>query len=95
MTETAVKSTAGRLEIYVKRDCWPCDRARTLAEAMRSEFPEADIALIDLSSGHGQYRDRVVAVPAYVMDGRVISLGNPDAGELRALLRGVLWSPAP
>jgi len=59
---------------------------------MQGEFPEANIALIELSSGHGQYRDRVVAVPAYIMDGRVISLGNPDASALRAMLRNDQWS---
>lgn len=78
------------LQVYVKHGCETCDRARKIAQLVDAEFPKVSVEIVDMSTGEAQ-RDDVFAVPTYVLDDHVLSLGNPQEGELRdeitALLR--------
>ena len=78
------------LQVYVKHGCETCDRARKIAQQVDAEFPKVSVEIVDMSTGEAQ-RDDVFAVPTYVLDDHVLSLGNPQEGELRdeitALLR--------
>ncbi len=78
------------LQVYVKHGCETCDRARKIARLVDAEFPKVSVEIVDMSTGEAQ-RDDVFAVPTYVLDDHVLSLGNPQEGELRdeitALLR--------
>ncbi len=83
-----VKNTVSRprLEVYVSSHCRTCDEAQRLAREAATRFPSVNVRLIDLDDG-GPVPDEVVAVPTYVMDGRVVWLGNPAPEELFARLR--------
>jgi hypothetical protein len=67
------------LEIYVAPDCFGCETARNLASLIltlgRSDLV---VRLLDLSEPDVIRPPAVFAVPTYVLDGRVISLGNPE-----------------
>lgn len=83
-----------RLEIYVSADCPGCARAREIATSLGGEVPGVRIEVIDLDEVRaGQLPDGVVAVPAYVLDGAVISLGNPRLSSLRERLAGATDAP--
>jgi hypothetical protein len=75
-----------RLEIYVSDYCDNCQEALRLAE-LAASVSGAEVRVIDLDTTTDPVPVRVVAVPTYVVDGRVISLGNPYPEELLRLLR--------
>lgn len=67
------------LEIFVLPLCFGCETAIAMAERVRShQLAGVDVQLIDLSDPAVVRPDSVFAVPAYSIDGRVISLGNPE-----------------
>ena len=74
------------LEIYVQDGCFGCQRSFELAERARGAFPEMQVEIIDMLSTGGVYRSQVAATPTYILDGEIISLGNPSPAELEAML---------
>ncbi len=78
-----------RLEVYVSSHCGGCGEAVRLAREAAARFPTMDVRLVDLDDG-GAAPDAVVAVPTYVMDGRVVWLGNPAPEELYARLHAAV-----
>ncbi len=79
---------APQLDVYVSRECLNCDESVRLAAEVADRFPGVQVRVVDLdrSLDTGPLPDVVVAVPTYVLDGRVISLGNPYPEELVARL---------
>ena len=75
-----------RLEIYLSDHCDNCQEARRLAE-LASAVPGVDVHVVDLDATLAKIPGAVVAVPTYILDGRIISLGNPYPNELLRLLR--------
>lgn len=74
------------LEIYVQAGCFGCGRSFELAERAREAFPEMQVVIVDFASPDGVYRGQVAATPTYILDGEIISLGNPAPAELEAML---------
>jgi hypothetical protein len=75
------------LEIYVAPDCFGCETARDLAGILRARgWPGLEVRLLDLSDPHVVRPPAVFAVPTYVLDGHVISLGNPEQDWLLDLV---------
>lgn len=70
-----------RLEIVIACDCHGCEQARAIALELREMFPALNVDLIELD-GQRAVPSGVVATPTYLLDGAVISLGNPRRGEL-------------
>jgi hypothetical protein len=75
-----------RLEIYVADHCANCAEALRLADLART-VEGVEVRVIDLDATTDPVPSRVVAVPTYVLDGRIVSLGNPSRGDLLRLLR--------
>jgi alkyl hydroperoxide reductase subunit AhpF len=81
------RNEAARLEVYVSSECLNCDEAVGLAEEAAVRYPNVAVRVIDLDQLDGSPPpDPVVAVPTYVLNGRVVSLGNPYPEELFARL---------
>jgi hypothetical protein len=57
-----------------------------LAAEVTERYPGM-VQVIDLDLNIASLPERVVAVPTYLLDGRVVSLGNPDPEDLFARLR--------
>src|ERR1051326_1301301 len=76
-----------RLEVYVSAECPNCCEAVRLAQESAARYPDIVVRVLDLEELHGPPPDPVVAVPTYVLDGQVVSLGNPYAEELFARLQ--------
>jgi len=73
------------LRIYVSEDCPGCTRARSIAQAVQSHRPGVAVEVIDLMDGH-PIPPQVFSVPTYLLNGQVVSLGNPRLDELLASL---------
>lgn len=74
-----------QLVIYVEEGCFGCSRARQIASEIERKHDSVEVNVLDLSRV-AVVPDEVVAVPAYLLDGRLVSLGNPYLSELSALI---------
>jgi len=74
------------LDVVVKPGCPTCDEARRLVRCIADRFPELSVRVIELD-GSAPPPEPVVATPTYLLDGRVIALGNPDVDELARAIR--------
>ncbi len=75
------------LNVYIRDNCWSCAEAQNIVTDMREQFPDIDIALVDVSPE--EWPNEVFAVPTYMLDGKVISLGNPTREGLQDRLESV------
>ena len=75
-----------RLEVYVSSQCMNCDEAVRLAEEAAARYPNVVVRVVDLDLVGSPPPEPVVAVPTYLLNGRVVSLGNPYPEELFARL---------
>ena len=86
-TPHALRRNAPLLEVYVSSECPNCDEAVRLAEEAAARYPDVVVRLIDLDElGGNPPPDPVVAVPTYLLNGQVVSLGNPYPEDLFARL---------
>jgi hypothetical protein len=70
-----------RLDVVVAPDCGGCAEARAVAGQIQRRFPDLRVTLIELD-GRRPPPERVVATPTYLLDGTVVSLGNPRLSDL-------------
>ena len=89
MLEAMIEDRAVELQVFVEAGCEPCQHALRLAEEVDGEYPELAVRVIDVSEPSGQ-RDDVFAVPTFVLNGRVFSLGNPKRSLLRRAIESLL-----
>lgn len=75
------------LEIYIERSCRNCQAAMNIAERLRGRMPAVRLSLIDLDREPQRRPKQVFAVPTYVLDGEILSLGNLRMEDLLAALR--------
>lgn len=73
-----------KLQIFITDDCWSCEESRRIAAETRARFEEVEVTLLDLQSE--ERPSSVFAAPTYLLNGRIISLGNPRREELWAQL---------
>jgi hypothetical protein len=64
-----------KLQIFVTDDCWSCEESRRIAAETQARFEDVQVVLVDLQSA--ERPPSVFAAPTYLLDGQVISLGNP------------------
>ncbi|HEV2108932.1 MAG TPA: hypothetical protein VGR16_11765 [Thermomicrobiales bacterium] len=75
-----VKATA---PIYVTEGCFGCDVARDLAKQIAAlDVPGLQVTLTDLGHPEAECPPEIFAVPTYLLDGAVVSLGNPEESSL-------------
>ncbi|MGE0538879.1 MAG: hypothetical protein AB7R89_01705 [Dehalococcoidia bacterium] len=70
------------LQVFVENGCSGCRRAIALAEQVRGRFPTVRVEIVNLSEQHIEPPEAVFAVPTFLLDGEVLSLGNPRPVEL-------------
>jgi hypothetical protein len=74
------------LIIYVAHHCSTCDYSYEVAAAIRREFPQVNIQIVDLEQTTEVIPDVVFATPTYLLNGRVWSLGNPSPAQVQETL---------
>ena len=53
------------------------------------------VQVIDLGGPGGEHRHLVAAAPTYILNGRVVSLGNPAHAELHGAIQRLREEAAP
>jgi glutaredoxin len=77
-----------RLDIFVEPGCACCEAAIATAAEIARRFPELKVKLIDLAEAREDIPEAVFAVPTYILDGKMILLGNPRLDDLSAAISG-------
>lgn len=77
-----------KLQVYIKDDCWTCAESRRIVADIAPQFPQISVELVDMETSN--LPQDVFAVPTYVLDGRVISMGNPYRDVLRREIKDAL-----
>ncbi len=83
------------LDVYLTRYCFGCAEALRLAELAARRFPAVSVRVVDLERQPEARPEDLVAVPTYVLDGRIVSLGNPRQRDLFRQLEGSLEAARP
>jgi len=89
MSATRVESMENNafvLEVFVTPGCEACEHARMLALRAAEEFHDLDVAVIDLDETAAELPPQVFAVPTFLLNGTIVSLGNPSWERLSTLL---------
>jgi len=73
-----------KLIIYIEKGCWSCQETPNIVADIAPQFPDLEIELLDLRENDKP--DFVFATPTYVLDDRIIFLGNPTSEELKRKL---------
>lgn len=69
-----------KLLVYISEDCWSCAETQRIVAEVAPQFPDVKVMILDTATN--QMPDSVFAVPTYVLNDRVIFLGNPTRAEL-------------
>jgi hypothetical protein len=80
-----------RLEVYVSSQCGNCDEALLIAERAFG-IAGLEVVVVDIDAPDCFIPPSVVAVPTYILNGRVVSMGNPSREAFLAELHRWLRS---
>jgi hypothetical protein len=69
------------LDVYVENGCRICERAIQIAREVEEAYPLMAVRV--RRAKEAPEAEDIFAVPTFVLNGRVISLGNPDWSDLR------------
>lgn len=78
------------LTVFVSEHCPQCPEARALAHEFQKEFVALDVRVIDLDQPGARKPAKVFAVPTFLLNDKIISLGTPYSDELRDEIRAAL-----
>ena len=70
------------LDVFVSDHCWQCAQARTLAQEMALQFPALAVTIVNLDQPDVSPPSVVFAVPTFLLDQKIISLGTPTPEDL-------------
>jgi len=73
-----------KLQIFVTDDCWACEESRRIAADTQVRFQDVEVTLLDLLGD--EKPSNVFAAPTYLLNGKIVSLGNPRREDLWAQL---------
>ncbi len=81
------------LRIFVIEDCPNCVEARSIAADIERIYPHLRIEFIDVLDSQVAVPEAVFATPTFMLNDRVVSLGNPGPGEVARWLREAATPP--
>lgn len=70
------------LNVYIAEHCPGCAEARQVAAAIERDYPHVAVAIIDIGQPDAVVPEAVFATPTYLLNGRVVSLGNPGPEDV-------------
>lgn len=79
------------LDIYLAADCFGCDQAEALAAEIDGGFPQVRVAIHWLSEGL-ELPAGIVAVPAFLLEGKLIQYGTPEPQQVTNAVTRALGS---
>ncbi|MAU01504.1 MAG: hypothetical protein CL608_30575 [Anaerolineaceae bacterium] len=75
------------LTVYIADDCWSCAETQRILEDVVPQFPNLLLNLVN--TAEQPLPENVFAVPTYLLNGKIISLGNPTREALEKRLASI------
>ncbi len=76
------------LTVYIADDCWSCAETQRILDDIMPNFPNVLLNVVDMEQE--PMPENVFAVPTYLLDGKIISLGNPTRDALQKRLVSIM-----
>ena len=70
------------LRIFVRNNCSGCIEAERIVAWIAQDFPQLKVELIDIDKPQTIVPEAVFATPTYMLNSRIVSLGNPSPAEV-------------
>ena len=70
------------LKIYITENCPGCDEARKIAAYVERDYPEIEVEVINIIDSQAVVPEAVFATPTFMLDDRIVSLGNPSPKQV-------------
>lgn len=70
------------LKIFVTEDCPNCVETHLIAHRIRRDYPFLSVEVIDIADQQAVVPEAIFATPTFMLNNRVVSLGNPKITEV-------------
>jgi len=84
------EAMAPKLQVVVGSQCPNCNVARRVAGDLARAIPQLEVEIIDLDVPGTVRPAATFAVPTFLLNGRILWLGNPTLGEAIERLKELL-----
>jgi hypothetical protein len=81
------------LKIFVTEHCSGCVEALRIAAEVAQAYPHLGVEVIDLAAPEINVPEAVFATPTYMLNDRIVSLGNPSPAQVARWAREVEGKP--
>ncbi len=78
------------LRVFVAAHCANCEEASTIAAQIAEDYSEINVEIIDISHPQAVVPEPVFAIPTFMLNDRIISLGTPYLKEIARLVEEAL-----
>jgi thiol-disulfide isomerase/thioredoxin len=83
------------LKIFVTEHCSGCVEARRIAAEVVQNYPHLRVEVIDLNAPEAIVPEAVFATPTYMLNQRIVCLGNPSPAEVAGWAKEARVQPIP
>jgi thiol-disulfide isomerase/thioredoxin len=70
------------LKVFVRDDCPGCAEAHQVALQVEQDYPQLNVEIINMADPQAIVPEAVFATPTYMLNNRIVSLGNPSPAEV-------------
>jgi hypothetical protein len=70
------------LKIFISDNCSGCVEAQRIAAWVTQDFPQLRTELVNIGDPQASVPETVFATPTYMLNNRIVSLGNPAPAEV-------------
>ncbi len=75
------------LKIFITQDCPNCAETLLIVHHIRQDHPHLSIEIIDIADQQATVPEAIFATPTFMLDNRVVSLGNPKLRDVARWLK--------
>jgi hypothetical protein len=87
-----MKST---LKIFIAENCPGCNDARLIAAQIEQNHPKITVELVDVTEPRAAVPEAIFATPTYMLNDRIVSLGNPSPEQVAQWVEAAAIQPEP
>jgi len=74
------------LRVFVAEHCPNCEEACSIAAQIKQNYSDVEVEVIDIAKTQAVVPEKVFAIPTFMLNERIISLGNPYLREISRLV---------
>ena len=83
------------LKVFIAEHCPGCEEAIHIADNIKQDYPQAfNVEVVDITKSQADIPERVFATPTYMLNDRIVSLGNPKPEDIAEWVHKVATSPS-